>query len=41
MTASLAKTKDMMTNFSQEDLNTPNLIIEGELIECVSTSKPL
>ncbi len=35
------KTKDMIVNFSQEHLNIPNLIIDGAVIEHVSTSKLL
>ncbi len=41
MSANPIKTKDMIVNFSQEHLNIPNLIIDGAVIEHVSTSKLL
>ncbi len=41
MSANPIKTKDMIVNFSQEHLNIPNLIIDGAVIERVSTSKLL
>ncbi len=41
MSANPIKTKDMIVNFSQEHLNIPNLVIDGAVIEHVSTSKLL
>ncbi len=41
MSANSIKTKDMIVNFSQEHLNIPNLIIDGAVVERVSTSKLL
>ncbi len=41
MSANHVKNKDMIVNFSQEHLNIPNLVIDGAVIECVSTSKLL
>ncbi len=41
MSANPIKTKDMIVNFSQEHLNIPNLIIDGAVIQRVSTSKLL
>ncbi len=37
MSANPIKTKDMIVNFSQEHLNVHNLIIDGAVIEHVST----
>ncbi len=41
MSANTINTKDMIVNFSLEHLNTPNIIIDGSVIEHVSTSKLL
>ncbi len=41
MSANSIKNKDMIVNFSQQYLNIPNLIIDGAVIESVSTSKLL
>ncbi len=41
MSANSIKTKDMIVNFRQKHLNIPNLIIDGAVIEHVSTSKLL
>ncbi len=41
MSANPIKIKDMIVNFSQEHLNIPNLVIDGAVIEHVSTSKLL